>query len=113
RFPALHDDRRVEIMDSQPPSQPLPSATLPLLDQVRQILQEKQWRDTHAAKRAERVCGCPQCRRSYRQTLRFYARLSTVKPERESLRRRSAVLHLDHPWYHTPYGHPGSLRGED
>ena len=58
-------------------------ADLHIHDQADMVVANKQARDTWEAKHAERVCGCPQCRGAYRETLAFYAALGTRQPARE------------------------------
>ncbi|HWE60162.1 MAG TPA: hypothetical protein VHB98_00475 [Chloroflexota bacterium] len=67
------------------PGNPARSADLHIHEQVDQVVEAKQVRDTWQGEYAERVCGCSQCRRAYRGTLIFYARLGTEQPARERI----------------------------
>jgi hypothetical protein len=78
--------------------QPAHDADRHIHDQADEVVANKQARDLWEARYAEHVCGCPQCRQAYKETLAFYAALGTRQPAGE----RISIGGLT--WYSTPVG---------
>ena len=75
--------------------------------QADEIVRSKQARDMWEGKHAERTCGCPQCRHTYKETLVFYANLGIEQPARERVRTG------DHTWFAMSIGRSLSEHGDD